>query len=302
MTSVHYVLAMPLVGSYAHVPAAEPHGLWGIEPVPLMVLLGSALLYAWGIRRLSLRGRSWPWKRTVPFCGGLVLIGIATQTPLASFDTRLFSAHVVQHLLLSMAAPALLCLGAPVTLALQAADRPVQRTILRLLHMPISRMITFPLVSWVLFVGSLFVLYYSGLYELSLRNELFHELVHMHFIMVGFLFFAPVVSIDPHPWGMPHGARLLYVGLTLPAHAFLALALLSATTPLALDWYLAVTSFDQGQILRDQKTGAALMWVAGDLIAISTVAIVVTQWAKQEDRVSIREDRYVDESSHPTSV
>ncbi len=45
------------------------------------------------------------------------------------------------------------------------------------------------------------------------------------------------------------------------------------------------------------------MWRGSlNLIAISTIAIVVTQWAKQEDSVSIREDRYVDESNQPVPM
>jgi putative membrane protein len=264
-----------------------------IEPIPAVGLLATALVYVAGMRRLRARGRSWSWKRWVPYALGVLCIAVATESPLASKDTELFSAHVFQHLLLSMAGPALLCMGAPLTLWLQAASRPTQTRLLKVLHSRHVRFISFPLVSWSIFVSTLFVLYFSPLYELSLRNAVFHDFVHLHFLIAGFLFFAPVVAIDPHPHRVPHGARLLYVGLTLPAHAFLALALLSATTPLAVDWYLQLgRSFDE--ILQDQKVGSAIMWVSGDLIAIFTVGVVAVQWARDDDRTSAREDRQLD--------
>jgi putative copper resistance protein D len=265
-----------------------------IEPIPAIGLLATSLLYLAGIHRLRAKGRSWSWKRWIPYACGVLCLAIATESPLASKDTELFSAHVFQHLLLSMAGPALLCMGAPLTLWLQAANRPTQVRILDVLHSRFVRFVSFPLVSWAIFVSTLFVLYFSPLYDLSLRNPVFHDFVHLHFIVAGFLFFAPVVAIDPHPNRMPHGARLLYVALTLPAHAFLALALLSASTPLAVDWYMTMTGRTFDQILQDQKVGSAIMWVAGDMIAIFTVGVVATQWARDDDRVSAREDRFVD--------
>jgi putative membrane protein len=268
--------------------------VWSIEPLPAVGLLGAGLLYAAGIHRLRGKGRHWPLQRTLPFFLGLIAVAIATESPIAAQDTRLFSMHVGQHLLLSMAGPALLCLGAPITLFLQAARRPSQLRLLKVLHSKPVKLITFPIVTWMMFAGTLFVLYFTSLYDLSLRNAAFHELVHVHFSLAGFLFFAPVVAIDPHPWRMPHGLRLLYVGLTLPVHAFLALALLTATSPLGLDWYTTTTGRNIGQILRDQKVGAAVMWIAGDLLAISVVGIIAMQWAKEDERSAVREDRELD--------
>lgn len=222
---------------------------------------------------------------------------IATQTVIASNDTQSFSIHVVQHLFLAMAAPPLLCLGAPITLWLQASNRRLTSLLLALLHSRYMRIVSFPVVTWMIFVGTLFILYFSPLYGLTLRNVTFHEIVHVHYILAGFLFFSPVVAIDPYPWRMHYGVRLLYVGLSLPAHAFLALALLSAATPLALDWYLVATDHTANEILRDQKRGAAIMWIASDLLAISVVGIVATQWAKADKRDAKREDRFLEQLS-----
>lgn len=283
MTLVQYALVVMPVGTN-----------WSIEPVALTGLVGSAILYIAAVGRLRQKGRRWPVRRSIAFGAGLLAIFLATHSPLAAQDTRLFSAHVGQHLLLGMTAPPLLCLGAPITLWLQGARRPTQERLLRVLHSPLIRLVTTPIVTWMLFTGTLFILYFSPLYDLSLRNPLAHELMHFHFVVAGFLFFAPIVAIDPHPHRLPHGARLFYMGLTLPAHAFLALALLSAANPLAADWYLTETGRSLDQVLTDQRLGAALMWVSGDLLSIAAVAIVVIQWARDDERSAAREDKFVD--------
>ena len=153
----------------------------------------------------------------------------------------LFSLHTVQHILLGMVAPVLLALSAPVTLALQASRPRTQRTLARLLHHPVVRAVTHPVVVWVLFGGTLFALYFSPLFELSLRNRWVHQAVHLHFLVAGCLFAWVAVGIDALPRRLPHPARLLFVLLAVPFHAFLGLAVLSADEhPLGADVYGAV--------------------------------------------------------------
>src|SRR5258708_37941432 len=110
-----------------------------------------------------------------------------------------------------MLAPLLLVLGAPITLALQASPRRVQRRLLRVLRSHPVALIAHPVTVWVLFGGTLVVLYFTGLYELTLRNHAAHVLVHVHFLVVGFLFMGYVVGIDPLGRALGYGARLLYV-------------------------------------------------------------------------------------------
>src|SRR4029453_9033887 len=103
---------------------------------------------------------------------------------------------------LGMVAPLLLVLGAPVTLALQASSRSSQRRILRVLHSAPARVLTNPLTAWLLFGTSIVTLYFTSLYELSLRNGLFHVAMHAYFVLAGCLFLAHVVGLDPIPHAM----------------------------------------------------------------------------------------------------
>src|SRR6266511_3614662 len=115
----------------------------------------------------------------------------------------------------------LLAMGAPITMLLMTTSPPVRKRIVRVVHSLPVRVIGYPLIAWVLFTMTLYVLYFSPLFELSLRNQYVHDAIHLHFIAVGLLFWWPVVGVDPTRWRLHHLARVLYVFLMVPFHAFL---------------------------------------------------------------------------------
>jgi putative copper resistance protein D len=251
----------------------------GLEPAAAAGILVSGWWYLAATRRISDLGRHWPARRSGPFLAGLLVIAVATQTGLASYDTTYFTAHVVQHLMLGMVAPLLLALGAPVTLALQASRRDTRRRLLTVLHSPPVAVLTHPVTAWALFGGSMFVLYFTDLYAQTLRSPALHELVHAHFVLVGCLFFWPVVGLDPAPHRLPYGGRMVYVLVALPFHTILGAALTSQTTPIA-----------PGLTLSDQQTGAGILWTAGELLGLLAMLVVLVRWMAAEEREAIRED------------
>lgn len=256
-------------------------------PALLVVVLGG--LYVAGVRRLAHRDRHWAVARSVAFGLGLAVVVVATQSALATAEAERFSLHVVQHVLLSMVAPALLALGAPVTLALQAASRATQVVLLRLLHGRVVSTLTHPVVAWLVFGGSLVVLYFSPLFELSLGNGFVHAAVHLQYLAAGGLFCWTAVGLDPMRWRLPHGARLLFVLLAVPVHAIVGLALLGGSELLAGGFY-----GDGLSPLADQRLGGGLLWALGDLFGVVLAGVVLAQWMAHEERVGRRHDRLLD--------
>jgi putative membrane protein len=236
-------------------------------------------------------GVAWPARRTAYFLSGIGAIAVALLSPIEAYDTVLFSVHVVQHMLLTMVAAPLLALGAPVTLALRVARGRTRRRLTRVLHSPPLRVAGNPLVAWVLFTLSLYGLYFSPLFDLTLRQPLVHDLVHLHFLAAGLLFWWPVVGLDPSRWRLPHIARLGFVFLMVPFHAFLGVALMNSGRVMAP----TLESFQRTwgpTPLSDQQVGGAILWGAGDLIALGAVLGVLISWASYEEKVvAVREDR-----------
>lgn len=278
-----------VIGLSAPTPADlfRPH----LDPLPALALVALAVAYLAGVRRLAVRGRLWPAGRTAAFLAGVGTLAVATQSGLAAYDTERFSVHVSQHLLLSMVAPPLLALAGPITLLLQAGSPTDRRRLLRVLHSRPVAVATHPLVAWSVFAGSLAVLYFSPLFELSLRNTLVHDVVHLHFLVSGCLFAWLVVGVDPLPRRPAFGVRLLAVLLALPVHALLGVALLGSRHLLAADWYSALPRSSGGAALADQQLAGGLLWVAGDLLGLLVAGVVVVQWMNYEQRVAAREDR-----------
>lgn len=200
-----------------------------------------------------------------------------------------FTGHMTEHVLIGMVAPVLLALGAPVTLALQATDG---RSLRRVLHSPLARVLTHPVVAWGVFGGTLVALVFSPLLEWSVRNDAVHAVVHAHFLLAGSLFATTLVAIDPLPHPLPHGGRLLAALAAVPFHAFVGVALLSASHPLFPDVYPS---------LDDQRSAAAVLWSSGELLTLAIAGIVFARWWAADQRLAARLDRRLDQAGAGSS-
>jgi putative copper resistance protein D len=259
--------------------------------VPLLVVAG---LYVWGVWRLRQRGDHWPAGRTVAFlAGGIGVIAFAGLSGLGAYDDTMFSLHMVQHMLLAMVAPIFLALGAPITLALRTVPRRIRSVLLAVLHSRFAKVLTFPLIGWGIYVASPFALYFTGWYPATLDNPVLHELLHLHFLLVGSLFFWPMVGIDPIPGRQSHPFRFLILVSTLPFHAILGLSIYTQTTVIAAEHYqgLHLSWLDP---LADQRVGGGLLWTSGELVGLIMLGVVTAQWIKASEREAVREDRRLD--------
>jgi putative copper resistance protein D len=183
-----------------------------------------------------------------------------------------------------------LVLAAPLTLALRAAPAPYRRRVHRLTRHPAARTLGHPVAGLALFGGTLVALYFTPLYELSLRNDLVHVWLHLHLFVAGVLLVWPLIGAEPLPVRTSHMARLLAVVVAVPFHAFVSVALMTATRPLALDWYQEQTGRSASEILADQRLGAGLLWVSGELLSVVIIGVVVMRWVVSEQRIAERRE------------
>ena len=257
-------------------------------------LVLAAGLYLYGVHRLRVRGDRWPVVRTVLFIGpGLGSIAAVTVSGLHAYDTAMLSVHMVQHMVLSMIAPIFLALGAPVTLALRTSTGAPRRRLLAVVHSRVARVVANPLFAFGLFVVNPFVLYFTGLYRLTLGNDLAHELVHIHFILTGCLFFWPLVGHDPLPGRWPYPARALLMVLSVPFHTVLGLTVMQSTTLFGGDWYPSL-GLDWSDPWADQKVAGGILWTGGEFVSVTMLAVLVVQWIRSSEREARRVDRELD--------
>ena len=294
------LLAPATVAAHGAAPppldAATAVTAWSLEVHVWLPIALLALAYRAGVRSVARahRDNPVPRRRVLAWYGGLLALFVALQSPIATYDTTLFSVHMVQHLLLMMVVAPLLALGAPITLLLRVVSPSARkRVVLPVLHSRAARVISFPVVAWVVFAGVMYGSHFSPLFDAALENEFVHLLEHALYLGAGLLFWWPVVGADPSPWRMPHPARVLYVFLGMPWSSFLALAIFSA--PGVLYPHYATLERDWGlSPLADQQLAGGIMWIGGDGLFLVAVVAMVAAWMRAEEAEGKRADARLD--------
>ena len=293
------LFALAPATALAHGGAEEKPGLgtlltaWEFDALFVAPALLASWLYIAGMRRVNrLHPASpWPRRRTFYFFAGMATMVVAVMSPLAAYETTLFSVHMWQHMLITMVAAPLLLLGTPITLGLRAASRELRKDVLLpILHSRVMRVVTFPAIAWLAFAATMWASHFSPLYNESLENVWAHRFEHFWYLSAALLFWWQVIQADPTPWRMSHPVRLVYLGLQMPQNTFLAVAIYSANEVL-YDHYATVVRDWGPSALSDQQLAGITMWVIGDLLFLGAAGIVAYNWIRHEDREAKRVDR-----------
>jgi len=181
---------------------------WQFAPLVSAALAVAGAAYLAGAWRVGRRhpARPWPRRRTLAFLLGLAVIAIAVQSSAGAYDDVLFSAHMVQHLLLIMAAPPLLVYGRPVTLLLHATRNPVHTRVKRVLRSRPVAAVTWPPATVVLYAAVVIVTHLTPLMNQVLADQAVHDAEHDAYLVAGYLFFLPVIGSEPLRWRLPRRA------------------------------------------------------------------------------------------------
>jgi putative copper resistance protein D len=231
---------------------------------------------------------------------GMGVLLWTTNGSLNVYEQYLFSEHMLQHMLLTMAIPVLLVLGAPVTLALRAirkrddGSRGAREWILLLVHSRVATILTHPLTAAGLFAASLWVFYYSPLFRWATTDHVGHEWMIFHFLIVGYLFVQTLIGIDPVGNQAPYPLRLVLLLATMALHAFFGLAIISNTGLFLSDWYGAMGRTWGATPLADQQAAGGIAWSVGEIPTVSLAIIVAILWSRSDSREAKRHDRAAD--------
>ncbi|OZM71590.1 copper resistance protein CopD [Amycolatopsis antarctica] len=260
-----------------------------------------AVLYLLGVRRLKQRGDTWQPGRTTAWLAGCAVLLVATSSGIGRYAPAMFSVHMGSHMLLSMVVPVLFVLGGPVTLALRAlpaagknAPPGPREWLLAFVQSPVSRVLTHPVVALVLFVGSFYILYFSGLFESALNYHWAHLAMNAHFLLSGYVFYWPVIGVDPAPRRLPPLGRLGMMFASMPFHAFFGVVLMNRQTVMGEPFYQSLKLPWVGDLLIDQRLGGGIAWAAGEIPVLLVLVALLVQWARADEREARRTDRASD--------
>ncbi|MDR7188195.1 putative copper resistance protein D [Microbacterium sp. BE35] len=256
-------------------------------------------VYLLAVRILRRRGDRWPAGRTAAWILGWTVAVAATSSGFGKYSGPDFGVHMIVHMALNMLAPLLLVLGGVVTLLLRAtsASGPgpagVHEWITSVLHWPLLRFLYHPLLVFALFVGSYYALYLTGLFEQMVRYHWAHQLMNIHFLLVGYLYYSLAVGIDRPPRPLPHVGKLGFVLAAMPFHAFFGVILMTSTVIVAENFYLYLRS-PWADLPAAQYMAGGVAWAGGEIPLMIVVVVLGVQWARQDERQSKRTDRHLD--------
>ncbi len=248
--------------------------VWHIGVLPVILLIGAGLLYAWGVRKTT----SWPTVRSICFDSGLVVTFIATQTFLGVYDMEYFSDHMIQHLLLIMVAAPLFALSAPLDLAYTSGGP----TIRRWLDSRWMALLTHPLLAFALYFIFIPLTHLTGLMNYMMEHEWFHHLEQIGFLVVGYLFFRAAFGLE-RGYKIHPGLRLVYIMAAVPVDTFTGLALsMTSTNPFPAYASMTPAGSTKASILLNVHLGGAIMWIGGDALMLLACIPIAVMWVKWE--------------------
>lgn len=293
-----------MAGMHHHGEVLEPYSLstaltWSPDWVFLLGSLAALALYLAGATRLWRRGDRWPVGRALAWVAGVATVVLTTCTGLNDYGTVLFSAHMLQHMVLSMLSPILLLLGAPVTLSLRAlrpaakGRRGPRELVVALLQSRLVRVVSHPAFTIPLFIASLYGLYFTPLFDLLMHHRIGHLAMMVHFLAVGLAFFWPIMGVDPGPHRPGYVMRILELFMGMPFHAFFGVAVMMANN-LLVDTFAHPPAVLGTDTLVDQRLAGGITWSFGEIPTALVLIALVFQWAKSEERQARRRDRAAD--------
>ncbi|MEU9145414.1 cytochrome c oxidase assembly protein [Streptomyces sp. NPDC048349] len=267
----------------------HPGHIGGAGPIGLVAALAAVLgatVYLLAAHHLRRRGDLWPGWRDASFCTGSSGVVAAAVAPLPGGP---LTTHMMQHLIVGMAAPLLFVLARPLTLALRVtAPGTARRGLLALARSRPVGWLAFPPVAALLDLGGLWLLYRTQLFATVQHDPWLHALVYAHVLAAGLLCTFALCQLDPvrHHWGLGvREATLLTAGA---AHAVLAKAVYAAPPP--------GTVFAPA----DLHTGAQVMYYGGDLVEGAVATVVAASWYRAAGRARQRRRRQPAPAPAPT--
>ena len=234
-----------------------------------------AVLYAW----------SWRAHGTRPHIGMVTRLGLgllallgALNGPLHDLsDWYLFSAHMVQHLILTLVVPPLLLTGTPAWMA-DALLRPL---LARPATAVVVRTLTRPLPAFAAYAVALIGWHLPAPYNAALEIHGWHVVEHLVLLVTATLGWWPILSPSALVPPLPYAAQLLYLfvfGMPMTVVA----AMVTAAERVLYPFYEAAPRITDLSALADQRLGGVIMWVPSGLIPLAVFTAVFFRWAAAE--------------------
>jgi putative membrane protein len=286
--------------------AVAPRIHWLPDPAVLAPLALMAGLYVWRFRAARREeapggkrrdGRGEPWRgapelagrgagplQALAFAGALVALVAALASPIDGLgEDYLFSAHMLQHVLLGDIAPLLLLLSLSRVILRPATRRlrAVERALGPLAH---------PLAGLAVWLGVMYAWHVPALYDAALRDPALHLLEHALFFAAGVAVWWPLIQPIPMRRRLTGMWPLAYIGAAKFGLAALGLYLTWSSTAI-YSYYEHVPRVWGLSPVTDQNVGGAIMMVEQSLTFVLVLVATFVRMLARSEADELRRER-----------
>ena len=264
----------------------HPHLHWTLAPPILIPIAAYAWLWIrrWRQVRSSSGSRGAGARQLAAFCAAVVVLLVALVSPLDGLgEDYLFSAHMVQHLLLGDIAPLLILLSLsrvimrPLTRRLQTIERALG---------PLEH----PATALVLWLALVYLWHVPALYDAALEHSAVHALQHVSFFTAGMLVWWPLIQPVPMRHRLSGMWTFAYIGAAKFGLAALGLYL-TWTGSVAYTYYEKVPRIWGLSAISDQNVGGAIMMVEQSVLLVTVLAVLFGRMLVQSEEEELRRER-----------
>lgn len=258
--------------------------------LPAASLAVLVVVYALGYRRRHATRRAPSAAMAAAFLIGATILAAALVGPLDAVSDELFSAHMVQHLLITLVAPPLIAWGRPIDTMLGLLAVARRGTVYRaLLGQPgirrLLRVALHPILVAVVANGLMLVWHIPSWYSATLANELIHDLEHATIFWSALLYWMVLLGAPPRVARPPSFTmKLLMLFASWMASDLLGATLALSAMPLYDVYRESPERWGLTQ-LADQHMGGLIMWIGGGgLYAVMMLTLLVWQLGRGRAR------------------
>jgi cytochrome c oxidase assembly factor CtaG len=273
----------------------HPRIQWLADPAVLAPLALMAGIYAWRFRavRREGSGRGASPLHAIAFAGAMLALLGALVTPVEGLgEDYLFSAHMVQHVLLGDIAPLLLLLSLS-----RVILRPVTRRLMRVERAlgPLAS----PPAAIVLWLGTMYLWHVPALYDAAAENPLLHMLEHLSFFAAGVALWWPLVQPIPMRHRLTGLQPLGYIAAAKGGLAALGIFLAWSSTAHYPHYEDAPRIWGLSAV-EDQNVAGVIMMVEQSLTLVLVMVWVFVRMLTSSEQDELRRER-LDEAQVPPS-
>jgi cytochrome c oxidase assembly factor CtaG len=265
--------------------AADPELHWLADPAVLAPLALVVFIY---VRRFiqarrEAGGRGAGFWQAAAFTGAMLALLAALASPLDGLgEDYLFSAHMLQHVLLGDVAPILFLLSLsrvimrPATRRLQGIERALG---------PFAS----PWTGIAVWLGLTYLWHIPALYDAAVEHPLLHLLEHVSFFTAGVALWWPLVQPVPMRRRLTGMQPILYIASAKAGLAALGLVLTWSQT-VVYPYYETTPRIWDLSPVDDQNVGGVIMMVEQSMtLVIALVVLFIGMLAKSEAEQQRRE-------------